>query len=449
MRPIMRTLAILASVLASVGAVQAGVYNLDPPRKYPSDYVETNVAQPLWQVRDYLIDLRGVQDGRQIKGKAPANGSLRKSYEEQFAALEAKRREGTLDVVDRINLSACLIRFGRSAEARERLEEFLRMVPPDHSYRFLLLLHLAAVNAADEALLQRSIDVQREALKSWPQHVPFWQRGESAWYRHAEQYFLALMELRNREQIAAQGRPARDLQPPDRLFPKDERDPAKKVQFMGESGEYEAGGLAVKQLDRLPSDAFAVVLQLLLWNPSDYRLIWLYGELLNAHGQVDWAFDTLDRIIQENLRSRELDRHWRILRETVTPYKELFTDSMGSGENLRKQALLLWLLAPRGTQTPGAGGLVNETGGLATATFLALPQEQTPPAQSAAATVGALPDWQILTIGFVTGLVVAVLGVLQWQQWRRSRRVVSADATRFPPKREVAGPSSYSHPTDG
>jgi tetratricopeptide (TPR) repeat protein len=445
MRQVVRSLAILASALATAGTLQAGVYNLDPPRKYPSDFVETNVAQPLWQVRDYLIDLRGVQDNRQIQSKPPAEGSLRKSYEEQFAALEAKRREGTFDVRDRINLSACLIRFGRSAEARERLEESLRFVPPDHPYRFLLLLHLAAVNAADENLLQRAIDVQREALDAWPKHLAIWNRWESAWYRHAEQYVLTLMELRNREQIAAQGRPARDLQPLDRLFPKDERDPAKKVQFVGANGDYEAGAIAPRQMDRLPSDAYEVVLQLVLWNPSDFRLVWLYGELLNARGQVDWAFDTLDRIVQERLRNRELDRHWRVLRDAVTPYKELFTDSTGSGENLRKQALLLWSLAPHGTS-----GLLTESGGLATATLAALPPVETPlPAPPAAVAAGGLPDWRLLTIGFLTGFVVAVLGILQWQQWRRPRRVVSGASTRYAADGEMAGPSSYSHPTDG
>ncbi|MHB1425488.1 MAG: hypothetical protein ACYC3I_20155 [Gemmataceae bacterium] len=428
MRRIVLGMAMLMGGLARAGTLQAGVYNLDPPRKYPSDYVVTNFPQPLNLVIDYLNELR--QIARVNPQNPPRPGSLRLEYVKQRHRLEAKKRESFLDIVDRINLSACLIRLGEYAAAQQSLEEQLRLVPRDNAFRFLLLLNLAAACQEDDNLLQRALDLQREALESWPALLPGWSRAQASWFRHVEEYSLALMHLRNRERISRGDAPARDPLPPDLLFPKDESAPAKKVQFVGASGEYEAGGIAWKQLDRLPADADQVALQLLLWRPHDSRLFWLYGELLNARGQVDSAYDMLSRVRKNDLwRNRELDRHVRVLADALAPYRELFVDSNGTGENLRKQALLLWSLAPRGALlAPPLGVAANEIGGVAAATdpnVLAagrqLPERAlgglTPPAQNT-----ALPDWRQLTVSFITGVVVAVLCVLQWQQWRRHRR---------------------------
>jgi hypothetical protein len=311
--------------------------------------------------------------------------------------------------------------------------------------------------------LQRAIQLQREALKNWPALVPGWNRVESAWFRHVEQYVLALMELRNREAILRRGQPAREQLPPDLLFPLEERDLAKKVQFVGESGEYEAGGIAWQQLERLPADADQVVHQLLLWRPSDTRLLWLYGELQNAHGKVDWAYYILNDRVRDmdQWRNRELNRHILVLREALAPYRELFADSSGFGENLRKQALLLWSLTPRGALlAPPLGAAASEIGGVAASTDPANVSAGRQPldSQNAEATEvarsdTALPDWRQLTVSFVAGMVVAVLSILQWQEWRRHRRIAAAarsDTTEhFTSKGDIAGSSRYSRPADG
>lgn len=440
MRRIVINAAILIGELAQAGALQAGVYNLDSPRKYPSDYIQTHLPQEPKLVISYLFELRAIQDPPVNPSPPPPPGSLRESYLKQLAGLEKKHNEGILGVTDQVNLSACLIRLGRSSKAQELLEAWLRQVPLDSPFRVLLLLNLASACQEDESLLQRGIEMQRQALECWPALLPGWNREEWTWYRHVEEHALELMQLRNRERILRGDRPAREQLAPDKLFPREERDVLKRVQFVGESGEYEAGGIAWKQWERLPTDADAIVQQLLIWRPSDSRLLWLYGELLNARVKVDGAFYVLnDRVRdQDRWRNRELDRHVRVLSDAQAPYRELFTDSTGSGENLRKQALLLWSLSARGAlMAPVIGVAANEIGGVAASTnpaILSVSQKSTDlvsaPRTDPLRMVTALPDWRQLAVSFITGVVVAVLCVLQWQQWRRHRRDESATSVR-------------------
>lgn len=452
MRQIVLILAMLTAGLAQTGALQAGVYNLDPPRQDLSGYAQVNALNPVWPVWVHLGELRAVHDAAVDKTKPPKADSLRVAYEKQLIALEARQRDGILTSSDRVNLGACLIRLGRFNQARESLEASLRVVDPGSSYRFLLQLNLASAYQEDDALSQRAIDTQTQALRSWPAVFPGWNRWESDWYRHAEHFALTLMRLRQREQIRNQGRPVNGLPPLDDLFG--------NVRFLGRSGEYEAGGIAFEQWNRLPVDAEKIVVQLLLWRPLDTRLNWLYGELLNGRGQVDWAFSVLDFCKQMGV-NRELRQHHLILRESVKPYKELFTDSTGMGENLRKQALLLWMLAPRGAQlAPAMGGAASESGGVAASAEpanLGL-EPSSSPSPNARGTEGvssgtALPDWRQLTVSFITGMVVTVLGMFQWQQWRRQRRVSASErdgaAEHFTSPGTIAESSRYSRPTDG
>jgi hypothetical protein len=445
------TWAILMAGLAQAGALQAGVYNLDPPRKYPSDFAQVNALDPVWQVLVHLGELRSVHDSAVDKNQPPKADSLRVAYEKQLAALELRKNAGILTPSDRINLGACLIRMGRLTEARERLEESLRVVDPNSSSHFLLMLNLASAYQEDDALLQRAIDLQTQALRSWPVVFPGWNRWESNWYRHAEHYALTLMRLRQRELIRNQGRPLNGLPPLDELFG--------SVRFVGRSGEYEAGGIAFEQCNRMPVDAEMIVVQLLLWRPLDTRLNWLYGELLNMRGQVDWAFSVLD-FCQKMGLNRELRQHHLVLRDAVPAYKELFTDKTGVGENLRKQALLLASLAPRSVLlAPPLGVAANEIGSVvasADPAELAAMQKSSgaleAQAWDAPAARSALPDWRQLTVSFVAGLVVAVLGMLQWQQWRRHRRVATARSSSTEPftsPSSIAESSRYSRPTDG
>lgn len=443
----MRRIVLSMALLMGGGSLQAGVYNLDPPSKYPSDFAQVNTLDPIWRVLVHLGELGAVHDAANVPPKDDSlraayekkkADSLRAAYEKQLAKLEQRQRDGTLTPRERIRLGACLIRMGRYPKARAIMEESRRVVPPDSPLHFLLLLNLASAYQEEDALLQRAIDLQTAALGSWPPLVPGWSRWESAWYRRAEHYALMLMRLRQREQIRNQGRTVGELPPLDELFG--------NVRFVGHSGQYEAGGIAFEQWNRLPADAEKIALQLLLWRPLDVRLKWMYGELLNVRGQVDWAFSVLDSC-KSLASNRELRRHHLVLRESVDPYKWLFVDSTGSGEDRRKQALLLWTLAPRGAlMAPAIGIAANESAGVASATdFTVLsgmpeptPQTSDAPEAEPPRSGMALPDWRQLTVSFLAGAVVALLGVFQWQQWRRHRRMDSTLPARtsehFAPK---------------
>lgn len=439
MRPIVLSLAILASA----APVRAGVYNLDEPRKYPSDFAQAHATEAVKQVLMHLAELRAIDD-RAVNPQFPAApDSLRTSYLKQFTELDTRRKAGTLDPLDRINLGACLIRLGRYNEARQSLEESLRVVPLGSPSRFLLLLNLASAYQEDDNLMQRAVDTQRQALAAWPDLWAGWNRWEWAWYRHAEQYALTLLQLRQRELIRSQGRPAAELAPLDALFP--------GVRFVGPGGEYEAGAIDRAQWAALPRDAEMIVVQLLLWRPNDLRLSWMYAELLNASGQIEHAhgiFQYLVRDLQQ--RNRELRQHYQVLREAKSVYEALNQDPTLS-------RAILWALAPRGQlATPGIGAAAQELGGAAAFNFAEQPLTGSPlaaPVPNTAPAGNWLPDWRHVTVSFATGVVVAVLGALQWQQWRRSRRTHAPARERAEPNGpsagEVAGPSHYSRPWDG
>jgi len=58
------------------------------------------------------------------------------------------------------------------------------------------------------------------------------------------------------------------------------------VRWVGPSGSWEPGKLAVAEAAKLPKDAERLVKTLLLSFPADQRLHWLYAELLNARGDI-------------------------------------------------------------------------------------------------------------------------------------------------------------------
>jgi tetratricopeptide (TPR) repeat protein len=415
MRRMMTSAALLLASLASVPVARAGVYNLaEPPslaRPSPPLYRQIRNPLPSKILRSQLADVRNIDDRTQEQ--QPRDSEWRKAYLREAAELEERKRIGGLGMLDRISLGACLIRLGRFSQAFTLLDEGVRAADRNEPGRFLLLLELARVYQEDETLLQRAVDTQSEALHCWPAMWAGWSREEWAWYRRVEKFSLDLLQARQRAAAAPRG------DPPglDALFP--------GVSFGGLRDDYEAGGVSFEVSNRLPVDAEQIVLQLLFWRPFDPRLTWLYGELLNARGDIPGAFQMLEEASRPLEANRELHRHLTVLR-FARGIDETFTQP-------GVQRWLFWVAAPHGVSLhTGMGGMCNEmawAGAYADSTRDELgaltreqPQTASPVTAPPPASAGWLPDWRPLVVGLMTGVVVSVLALLQWQEWRFRKR---------------------------
>src|SRR5206468_3789346 len=69
----------------------------------------------------------------------------------------------------------------------------------------------------------------------------------------------------------------------------------------------------------LPPDALELVKQLLLWQPFDQRLLWLYAELMNARGNAGVAAQTLNQLVDSGFSSNVVKAHRAILLEATKP----------------------------------------------------------------------------------------------------------------------------------
>jgi hypothetical protein len=406
--------AVLGFGLWASGEVRAGVYNLSEPQAesplLPPWQQVGNPASPA-RVWARVSDLILVDEGAQVPSR------LRTQYQQQAKGLEQRWRDGVLVPSQRVSLSGCLLRLGRWPQAVAILEEGLRTARPDEPARFLLQLNLAAAYGERDELLHRAVEVQKEALSAWPDLWAGWGRAEWAWYRRVEKYTLDLLRLRQQEALG--GRGGANLYP---LFP--------RVRFTGPGGRYEAGAIAFDQWNELPRDAEPVVVQLMLWRPQDPRLDWLYGELLNARGDVVEADKVLFRVSSNRGMggSEELRQHTAVLRRSLAVYRAL--------ENEPDRQKLLWALAPRSVPAagPASGALDLAWAG---APSLAQGAGALPPPPPEAPTTFRLPDWRVLAVGFVAGVVVALLAAFQWSEWRRRR---SRRASRERQRPEVGVP---------
>jgi len=345
----------LTCLLVPCVGARAGVYFTNSPEPFP-------VPTALMKVRDRLGTLRTLMDSTQIP-PPPSSEERKKLVELVEKQLEPKLKKGELTLQDRVNLSAAYIRLNRHARAREVIESAMPQVKDDAPERFLLLANLAAAyHDGNDELLPRAIYAQGEALKAAPATPPLPGCSQEQWdhYRLAERYLLRLLELRRGEGVRA-----RSWKTVDALFD--------KVKFVGPSGEYEAGKLSAENLHELPRDALPIVVQLLDWMPNDARLEWLYGEILNAEGEVNdagWVLDDLRG--NRSLGSiPELSRHRLVLKKAFRAPKE---------------------------------------------------EEPPPPPPEDPKPVKAGIDWKMLGTGFLAGVLVAAFGGVQLYVWMRRRR---------------------------
>src|SRR6266545_2375971 len=229
----------------------------------------------------FLIDHRALRAaGYERPDGLPS--PLRDDYVAAAARLEKLAKTRALTADETADLGALHLRLGKPEKALNVLAPAARKFP-EH-FRVAANLGTAFQYSGD---LERAATQLEEAVRLAPAKLkPF------------EQAHLKLVRLRLKE-----GKDAKNPAAPDDLF---------GVKYVGGSGSPEAGKLAEAERKKLPDDAVSVVQQLALWLPADGRLLWQFGELCNAHGDVRSAAAALDGCVTEfalaspDLRKRRL-----------------------------------------------------------------------------------------------------------------------------------------------
>ncbi|MFO0877350.1 MAG: tetratricopeptide repeat protein [Gemmataceae bacterium] len=263
-----RYVVLVAFLLAS--ELQAGLH-----------YSGETLAELPSRWRGFLLDHRTL---RQVSNRR-LNTLLRQHYEKEATRLTAAARVRTLLPDEWADLGALHIRLGDVSRA----VEVLRPAHRSHPLHFRLAANLGTAWHLQGDLAQAAALLE-EAVRLAP--------GK---FLRTEQAHLHLVRLRLKERPGTS-----DL---DNLF---------GVRFLGPSGRFEPGNLAPEERKRLPASAIATVQHLLLWMPEDARLLWLLGELANAHGEVSTAASILEGCtVEYGLRHPDLQAHRKLLREVV------------------------------------------------------------------------------------------------------------------------------------
>lgn len=336
MRFFVNTLLIGIGYLAAPPA-RAGLYNPAEPVPVPAAAGKTGKPLPFQEFRDRLAELLQL-------GNDQLSTPLRKHYLERRQALEGKRRFGRLTVEEQVELSAYLIRLRQYDAAIDLLTPLAAQERDNYPVLANLITAHFQAGQLDQAmryLPQMESSRLPETVKLTPE--------QRAWFARVEPYFGKLVKLRFRASRAAANRNRDPVL--DDLF-------GGNVRFVGESGEYEAGHLAAVERSKLPADALAVVQQLLLWLPDDTRLYWLFGELLNANGDVAGAA----AVFAECRDSRRFDapdlqKHRQVVQEALAQLPP--PPGLDAGLPTTPEATQSWLAGKGRLLVVGAGvGLV-------------------------------------------------------------------------------------------
>jgi hypothetical protein len=317
----------IALTLLGAKSALAGVYIPGEPPEIP---VKDGKGQalPFSQFRLIFSDVIAIGDNLR-----PTD--VRQRYLQIRDQLMSKNTD-KLSEEEIVRLTGVLIRLRETDKAMELLQKSrvrFRESFPIHSH-LALLFHLQGQPDA--------VPYQLESISMRPKEMSGYRPEQIPWFLRAERVLLDVFKKRMKEQLAAGGRPS--VETPDAIF---------NVDFVGDSGQYEAGKLAEEQKKNLPDDAVAVVQQLLLWLPQDARLYWLLGELYNAQGDVAAAATIFKECADSrNFQPKLLHEHRRIVQDAlltsapVAPPKENKWRSGliigGSIAALLFLALILW-----------------------------------------------------------------------------------------------------------
>jgi hypothetical protein len=229
------------AVLCFPALAQAGLhYSGETPAELPSQW------------RGFLVDHRALR----MIGVAPMAGSplhlLREQYEDAAGKLEEAAKKRALSADEAADLGALHVRLGRPAKG----VEVLRKAHRDHPEHFKVVANLGTAWQTSGDLNESARALQEAVRLAPPRWKPF------------EEAHLKLVRLRQKD--------SKNASTPDDLF-----------------------GIGKIERTKLPPDDVALVQQLALWLPADGRLLWLLGELANAHGDVRTAASILEGVVTE------------------------------------------------------------------------------------------------------------------------------------------------------
>jgi hypothetical protein len=312
MRRFIISAGVWCAVLAWPSAGQAGLYHPDVLIAFDID--DNGYAIP-FSLDSFLtlVNIAGEADAR------PANIAESDRHKELVAAVEkwkAKDYQG-LSPRQVCEVSGELLRLRRDPWAIKDALNLLQKSKsqPPEGYEFVILTQLAHAHLLNPEGRDygQIYELEYSAVKDYefPKALANLNAAQLRWYRRLERdYYLPF--LRHRREEAAKRRPS--IQDGlDPIFP----GPAKKgvapVNFVGESGRYEAAAIADAERAKFPPDAIAILQQMILWDPDDNRLWWQLGEVYNATGDLKSAGQVFNLLLDiqggRKYTNRELMEH--------------------------------------------------------------------------------------------------------------------------------------------
>lgn len=194
-------------------------------------------------------------------------------------------------------LATDLLRLGRSDQALDLLMPRTRR--PDY-FVLTVLGHVFAARGDWANALKYHVEERVDF--EMPADVQGLTRPQRDWWARLDESYLAhYYRIRKQESDARRYQPPAELERLAEtenilpLFPLPVGNmPTEPVRFVNDAGVYEPGRLAATERAKLPSDALAVVQQLLLWMPGETRLYWLLAELYTAADELDTALTIFD-----------------------------------------------------------------------------------------------------------------------------------------------------------
>lgn len=224
---------------------------------------------------DQLSDLRGLAPtdinlgGKDSKGRAEllAKITALKAREKELNADELADLGGML-----IYIKTTAMKIPAFAEAEQVLEAAYRKHPRHYGINS---------NLGTLYILTGKYDIAERCMETAAASAP-------DNLRTSERLLLRLTQRRSRERLSMGMVPIDDLFGP----------PSAPLRYLSETGKWEAGLLAAKEVAKLPqsnpAEAIKLIQQLLLWMPDDARLLWQFGELAAVMGDKKAAYKAFD-----------------------------------------------------------------------------------------------------------------------------------------------------------